>query len=309
MNHLRSAEQIRHDLDTALDYQRRYQDRPDGDTLVSAMRSANEREIAHLRAELRDALSGILDVALDGSPVEDNRVSAAYLSRVLSSIQSMYRSLFRSLAADGQRVSRAETTLAVAGTGPGSFRVTLAVPPAQLELLQAPASDRVLDAILDLVSRAELGQAGDAGRNWAETQDDSAVRSMIKLSAALASSHGTTRLRYQSAGGEERIVALSASSARDLAMSLAGQSGREILAVTGHLEMAQDRPPRLRIETVDDVYSCSVPDELLDQVKSLLFDTVVATLVVDHRTSPTTGSPTVATELLDLEPAAERPTS
>src|ERR1039458_8670879 len=98
MIRFRQAEQIRQELDTALSYRQRYQSRPTDDPLVKEMRSANEAEIARLQSELRDALAGTLDVALDGAPVEDHRVSAAYLSRVLSSIQSTYRSLFRTLA-------------------------------------------------------------------------------------------------------------------------------------------------------------------------------------------------------------------
>jgi hypothetical protein len=91
-------------------------------------------------------------------------------------------------------------------------------------------------------------------------------------------------------------------------MTLAGQVGREVITVTGHLEMAQDRPPRVRVRAPNDDFLAFVPDELLDQVKSLLFDTVKATLVIDMRTSATTGSPDVDIELMDIEPAdVDRP--
>ena len=160
-----------------------------------------------------------------------------------------------------------------------------------------------MDAIIALLAAAQDGTAAEAGLQWAQTRDEPAVRSMIRLSASLASSRGTTKLRLTRPGGSERMVVLTAPAARDLAMSLAGQAGREVVTVTGHLEMASDRPPRVRVRTQDDEYLAAVPDALLDQVKSLLFDTVQATMIIDVSTSPTTGSPDVDVELLDLEPA------
>ncbi len=306
MNALRSVAEIRHDLDTALEYQRRCASRPSDDPLVTQMRSTNDAEIQKLQTELRGALSGVLEMSLDGAPVEDHRVTVPYLNRVLESIQSAYRAVLRSLSQD-KLLRRGEATLSVAGTGPGSFRVALAIPPTQLELLDDPAADRALDLIVTLLAAAEAGTAGEVGRRWSETQDETAVRSMIRLSASLASSRGTTRLRLTRADGSQRLVTVTSDAARDLAMSLAGQVGREVITVIGHLEMAQDRPPKVRLRTSDDDYLAVVPDELLDQVKGLLFDTVQATLVVDMRTSATTGSPDVDIELMDIEPAgAER---
>jgi hypothetical protein len=266
------------------------------------MRSANETELARLEIELREALSGVLEVSLDGLPVEDHRVTVPYLNRVLESLQSTYRAVFRSLSQD-KHLRRGEATLSVVGTSPGSFRVSLAIPPKQLDLLGDPTADRALSAIVTLLAAAEQGTAAEAGRVWAETSDETAVRSMIRLSASLAGSRGVTTIRLTEASGSQRVVAVTYAAARDLAMSLAGQAGREVLSVTGHLEMAQDRPPRVRVRTDDDEYLAAVSDELLDRVKSLLFDTVRATLVIDVRTSATTGSPDVDVELLDLEPA------
>lgn len=302
MTSLRSAAEIRHDLVTAVAYQEKYSSRPSDDPLVRQMRSTNDAEIERLQAELRDAMSGVLEVALDGAPVEDHRVTVPYLNRVLESIQSSYRSVLRSLSQD-QHLHRGEATLSVAGTGPGSFRVALSIPPTQLELLDDPVADRALSMIVTLLAAAEAGTAAEVGRTWAETQDETSVRSMIRLSASLASSRGTTRLRLTRASGAEQFVTVTSDAARDLAMSLAGQAGREVITVTGHLEMAQDRPPKVRVRTPDDDYLAVVPDELLDQVKSLLFDTVQATLVIDMKTSATTGSPDVDIELMDLEPA------
>jgi nucleotide-binding universal stress UspA family protein len=103
-------------------------------------------------------------------------------------------------------------------------------------------------------------------------------------------------------------VSVTADAARSLAIALAGQSGREIVTVVGHLTMAQDRPPRVRVRTQDDDYVAGAnTEEMLDRVKELLFDEVRATLVIDMRTSPSTGSPDVNIELMELEPAETRP--
>jgi hypothetical protein len=226
----------------------------------------------------------------------------SYLNRVLESLQSTYRAVLRSLGQDSH-VRRADATLSVAGTAPGSFRIALAIPPTQLELVEEPASDRALDAIVSLLAAADEGEAAQAGRSWAERSDETAVRAMIRLSASLASSRGTTRVRLRRTSGSEQIVRVTSDEARDLAMALAGQTGREVITVIGHLEMAQDRPPRVRIRTEDDEHLASVTNEMLDQVKTLLFDLVSATLVVDMRTSAITGRPDTDVELLDLEPA------
>jgi hypothetical protein len=135
-----------------------------------------------------------------------------------------------------------------------------------------------------------------------EASEEPAVRSMIRFSVALAGSKGSTIIRWKGVGSEERIVNVTSEAARSLAISLSGESGREVLEVEGHLEMGQDQPPRVRIRTQTDEFLASVPGEdLLDQVKDLLFGEVRATLVVDMRTSPTTGSPETRIELLDIE--------
>lgn len=57
MNGSRPLVQIRHDLVTAVAYQRRYRGRASSDALVLAMRTANDAEVEQLRTELRAALS------------------------------------------------------------------------------------------------------------------------------------------------------------------------------------------------------------------------------------------------------------
>lgn len=302
MSSIRSIGLIRIDLETAREYQRRAATRPSTDPLVTEMRMANEAEISHLEKELREAMSGVLEVALDGIQIENHRIEVPYFSRVLESIQSTYRAVFRSLSQE-MHLHRGEATLALVATGPGSFSVTLAAPPAQLELLDEPRGDRALAEIVSLLEAAANGDAQSAGREWSATRDEASVRAMIRLAASLASSRGSTRVRMTQSSGVEHVTTVSARSARDLAAALAGEPGREILTVTGHLEMAQDRPPRVRVQTEDDVFVADIPPGLLETVKSLLFETVQATLIVDVRTSATTGSPGIVTELMDIEPA------
>lgn len=301
MNAVRSISEIQHDLETALEYRRRSAVRPSDDPGVALMRSANEADIVKLEAELRMARSSTLEVTLEGLPVDDHRIAVPYFSRVLDSLQSSYRTILRSLTPE-KSVPRSQGTLSVAGTGPGSFRVSLTLPPTQLDLLGDAPAQRALDTVVDLLGSTTADKTVDAARRWAEHQDETAVRAVIRLAAALASSRGTTRMRLSRLDGTEHFISVTAEAARDLASALAGQSGREIITLTGHLQMAQDRPPRVRIDTEDDHYLASVPDELLDLVKSLLFDTVQATLVIDMRTSLTTGSPDVDVQLMDLEP-------
>ncbi|HTX01356.1 MAG TPA: hypothetical protein VMD59_21405 [Acidimicrobiales bacterium] len=302
MNRIRSVAEIRLDLDTALEYRRRYSTRPSVDPLVTEMRVANEVEIARLEAELKTALSGTLEISLDGQPIQDHHIAVPYLSRVLDSLQSVFRAAMRSL--DEGRVRRADATLAVTSTAPGSFRVALATPPTQLRLDGEPLSDRALEMILDLLSAAAESRATEVARTWAEQSDEAAVRSMTRFAATLASSRGTTHLRVVRAHDSDRLVRVTANAARDLAVALAGEAGREIITVVGHLQMAQDEPRRARIRTDDDEYLARIRDDQLDLVKSLLFEQVSATLVIDMRTSVTTGSPDTDIELLDLMPAA-----
>jgi len=55
MRPVRPLNLIRHELDTALAYRARYAGRPPADQFASQLRDDNEREIAELEAELRDA--------------------------------------------------------------------------------------------------------------------------------------------------------------------------------------------------------------------------------------------------------------
>jgi hypothetical protein len=293
---------VRHELASALAYQQRYESRHSDDQWAVRMREDNEREVERLRAELTLALSADLELSIEGVPVEDHRISVPYFNRVLESLQATYRAVLKSMSPDHLR--RAEVTLSVAGTAPGSFKVLLKAPPAQLELIDEPLVDRGMGQIVDLLQAAQAGTIDQVGPAWASRADEPEVRAMIRLAATLAASRGTTHLRWLAVGGTERMVSLSAAAARSLTLALAGEVGREILTVTGHLEMAQDRPPRVRVRTDDDEYIASVKDsEMLERVKSLLFEEVEATLVVDIRTSPTTGIPDTNVELLDLERA------
>jgi hypothetical protein len=300
---VRPIAMIQHDLDTALAYQASYAKRPPAHELVQQMRDANEREIMELRAELAEALSGDLEISLDGHPVQDHRVSIAYFNRVTESLQAAYRSVFRTLSPDG-RVRRGEASLSIAGTSPGSFKVALKAPMAQLDLLDDPLIDRAMVVIVELLQAAADGREAPIATEWAARASEAEVRSMIRVASAMASSQGTTKVRWRGVGGAERIVEVPAAAARNLAVALAGKVGREVIVVTGHLQMAQDEPPRVRIRAGDDDHYAAVnsPD-MLDRVKSLLFDEVRATLVIDMRTSPTSGTPGTTTELMDLEPA------
>lgn len=303
MSKLRSATVIQHDLDTALAYQASYANRPPAHQLVHEMRDANEREITQLRDELAEALSGDLEISLDGHPVENHRVSLAYFNRVTESLQAAYRSVFRTLSPGGT-VHRGEATLSIAGTSPGSFKVALKAPMAQLNLLDDPTIDRAMAVIVDLLQSASEGNEAPTAGEWAARASDAEVRSMIRVASAMASSRGTTKVRWRGVDRRERIVEVPAAAARNLAVALAGRVGRELLTVTGHLQMAQDEPPRVRIRAGDDDHLATVKSpDMLDLVKSLLFDEVRATLVIDMRTSPTSGTPGTTTELMDLEPA------
>lgn len=300
----RPVELIRHELETALALRARYEARsPVDDPWAQRMVQDNEHDVERLSAELALALSGDLQVSLDGTPVEDHRISVPYLNRVLEALQATYRAVLRSMASE--KLRRTDYTLAMSGTAPGSFKVLLRVPPAQMQLLEEPLVDRAMDVIVELMAAAEQGTVAERGPEWAASADESAVRAMIRLASALAGAKGTAHVRWRAASGQERTVTVTAEAARSLAIALAGEAGREILTVTGHLEMGQDRPPRVRIRTSEDEYVAAVDNpELLDRIKELLFEEVVATLVIDMRTSPTTGSPGIDVELLDLDSAS-----
>ena len=297
----RPTAMIRHDLELASAYRERYQQRSSSNPLVLRMREANERELSELNAELVQATSGDLEITLLGSPYVEHRVSIPYFTRVLEGLQSTFRATCRAIAPDG-RLRRSDATLSLVGMAPGSFKVMVMTPPAQLDLLDSPIVDRALNAIVDVLASAERGTASEDIPPWVAQSDEPVVRSMIRLSVALAGSQGTVSVRWRGISSNERIVAITSDAARDLAIALSGEAGREILIVTGHLEMGQDQPPRVRIRTADDEYLANVTSEdLLDRVKDLLFGEVQATLVVDMRTSPTTGNPGTQIELLDLQ--------
>ena len=78
---------------------------------------------------------------------------------------------------------------------------------------------------------------------------------MFKLVAALAVAQGSTTIRWHGISTPERLVSLHKEGARDLALALSGRPGREIITVTGHLEMGQDQSPRIRLRTAEEEYS------------------------------------------------------
>ncbi len=302
---VRSVALIRHDLETALAYRAQYEGKPTDDPWVRQMWDGNEREVALLHRELAEALSGDLEISLTGAQVEGHSVAAPFLGRVLDAFQATCRSVMKSLTTE--KLRRADVTLAVVGAAPGSFKLMLRAPAAQLELLGPPLIDRSMTEIVDLLAAVGDGTIAEMGPSWAARTDESAVRSFIRLASALASAKGTTAIRWRSADGIERIVRLSSDEARSLTIALAGQVGREVITVIGHLGMAQDRPPKVRLRTDADEYVADVGSEdLLDLVKELLFEEVIAVLVVDMRTSPTTGSPDVDVELVELSRAPDR---
>jgi hypothetical protein len=296
---VRPVEHIRRDLETAVTYQKRYELRPTDNPLVLRMREANEHEIRDLEAELRQATSGELEVTLTGSAYDQHRVGLPSVTRLLTTLQSSFRAVYRSRVPSGT-VRREEATLSLVATTPGSFKISVATPQAQLELLEAPLADQVIDEIVELLAAAEQGRTNEVVPGWAAHQDEPVIKSLIRLSAAFAGVQGVAAIRWRGMDSPEQIVTLRAAAARDLVLALAGQPGREVLVVRGHLEMGQDQPPRIRLKSSDDEYLARVPPELLDRVKELLFSEVEATLVVDMRTSPSTGSPDTEIELLDL---------
>lgn len=302
MRHLRPASLIRHELETALAYREAYNGRPVDDPAVVEMRRANERDIDCLRRELEQATAAELEVTLSGPAYESNRVSVPFLTRVLERLQASYRALYRAFAPEG-RVGRGEANLSLAATAGGSFKLLLHTAPHQLGLLEPPPADSAMSTIIDLLESAEAATAAEVAQEWAATNEDEVVRSIIRLASTLAGANGRIHLRWQGSLGGERLVTIRPERARDLAAALAGRTGREIIDVIGHLEMAQDQPPRVRIRTPEDEYLAKVSGtEMLDLVKELLFGEVKATLVIDMRTSPTTRSPGTDVELLDLQP-------
>ena len=299
----RPREVIKQDLETARAYQARTSLRPSSDPLVHLMRSANDREIEDLEGELALVDSGELELRFAGSAFDQHKMPVPVVSRILETLQSTFRAAYRCVSPGGH-AGRAEATLTLAGTAPGSFRLFLTTPPVQLDVLAPPLADQAMGGIVALLEAASHGDAGQVGPRWAEETDEAYVRSMIRLASTLAGIHAETSLRWFPADQTERIIHLASEQALALAIALAGETGREILTVTGHLEMAQDNPPKVRIKTSDDQFLAKVPDDLLNQVKDLIFEEVQATLSIDMKTSPTTGKPETDTELLDIAQAS-----
>ena len=282
-------------------YKVRYDARPSDNPLVLMMRSANDQEVVDLNAKLVEATAGDLEVTLSGAPYEGHRVPLPFITRVLESLQSTFRASCRAIAPQG-KLRRPEATLSLAATAPGSFKVLIMMPPAQLDLLEPPIVDHAMATIIDLLGTAERGTAAEDAHRWAAESDEPAVRSMIRFAVALAGSRGAVTIRWRPTNASERFVTVTSDAAKTLVLALSGEAGREILTITGHLEMAQDQPPRVRIRTSRDDYLARIPtEELLDRARDLLFTEVQATIIVAMRTSSTTGSPDTDIELLDLQ--------
>jgi hypothetical protein len=147
---------IRHELETALAYQERYQRRPSNNRLVELMRAANEQELTVLETELGTALAGDLELTLGGVQYESHRVSLRYISRLLDTLQSSFRALYRAITPEDS-LRRSEAMLSLVATQPGSFRVLVAMPDTQLEFLEPPIADKALSVIVDLLASASRG--------------------------------------------------------------------------------------------------------------------------------------------------------
>jgi hypothetical protein len=273
---------------------------PRGDPLVAIMLDGNDLDVERLRIELQDARSSDVEVSIDGRPVNDHRVNASYLSRIINDLQAAYRAMAEMLG-DAAKPSRASTALTVAGTAPGSFRILFRTAEEPLSLFERPLSERALESLVSVIEFGTDSRSADALRDWAATAPEAGVRSMIRLAATLASSHGTVQVRWTPPGGTDRVVAISSERSRSLAADLAGATGREIIVVRGHLGMAQDDPPRVRVRTAVDDHVADVRDiDLLEVVTELIFQNVVAEIVVAMTTSPTTGAPKIRSELLSI---------
>lgn len=302
MSAMRPSELIDHELRAAENLAQHFSEHPSDDPLVAIMREQNTERLERLQGEQALAHAGALEVSLDGEVIKGHDVPLPFLARVVGGLQSAFRAHVKVFAPEGSPITKIGT-LNLSATGPGSFRMALKGPVEPLELLDAPTSDRALGALMDLLSYAS-GQVGLHPGEWAQSAPEPAVRATIRLVATLAGSRGTTQVRWRPVDGNERIVVLTAEQARALATALAGPSGLEVVVVTGHLSMAQDAPPRIRVQTSDDSWVATIEDaELLEPVKDLLFTEVVATLGVEMKTSQTTGAPSTSNELLDLRPA------
>ena len=304
MSAVRTTSLIRHELETAL----RYRDEASrdakyaNDPLVRLMFEQNDAEIERLEAELRNAVAADLEVSIEGSPVFQHVVTVPYFHRILDNLQSAYRALLRSHLPDGRRLSAKESILMLAGTGLGSFRAFLKVP-GQGELIGDSRPDEAMTELIRIASSSKGADDTDYLREWAQRADDKALRAMIRLMVTLASSGGSTAIRYATMSGAEHHVTVSATDARSIVAALVGGAGVEILQVSGYLEMAQDRPLKARITSNEDVWSATVPDELRETVRDLLFEDVDVVLQVHMRTSAQTGNPTQAVTVLSITAA------
>ncbi len=267
------------------------------DPLVDDMLASNDREIERLRAELADARSSDLEISIDGRPVFEHRITSSYLARLLADTQSAYRAAVEAVADD--KPSLLESSLLVDSTAPGSFRVRFRTAAEPLSILESPRSERALSLLFEMVEAS-----ADQRRAWVERTDEAAVRSFIRFAATLASSQGVARLRWtKPTSGVDRVVVVTAASARTMAADLAGTPESEIVTVEGHLSRAQDDPPRVRVTRPngDDETADVLDAELLPLVQELLFSDVRATIAIQMTTSPTTGAPSTRGELLNLE--------
>ncbi len=298
---IRPVKQIQRELEAAEAFAAETRGVVRSSPVVSLMLDDNDHDLEALRRELAEARSSDVELSITGTPVTQHQISVSYLNRVTSSLQAAYKSISRALASSGQPVGQ-QGTLRLAATAEGSskmlFRTT---EDDDLSLFEDPLSDRALSELFRLL---EAGRSSDNRivEEWAARADDSAVRAMIRLGAALAASHGTSQLRWTSLDGADRTLALNADNARELASTLAGQTGQEIVEVRGRLRMAQEDPPRVRLGTeTDDEYVASVgDDDLLDEVRGLLFTDVIAEIAIEMSTSPTTGEPRTKSHLLHI---------
>jgi hypothetical protein len=300
MKRMRSIQQIRLGLETARALQDSHRKRPTDDPVTRLLRADNEREILALEQELVDALVGQLEVVLDGTVVESHSLKVSFASRVLDGMQGAYRAMYAE-AAHKETVSRNESSLALVATSPGSVALHLSTAPSQLDLLEDPIADRAIENLLNLLTAED---PADAGRTFAERTESAQLQAVIRLCGTFAALGGTIQIRWRGVRGE-RFADIDSRSVRQLATALAGQPGREVITVVGHLERASDRPTtRVKVVTEDESYSAEVPDELKDRVKAMLFEDVTATLSVDMSTRISTGEPKTRIELLDLQSAS-----
>lgn len=297
---IRPIEQIARELEAAEAFASETTGVPSSSVLVAFALEQNDLELDALRRELAEARSSNVELSIEGTPVTEYQISVSYLNRVTGSLQAVYKAIARTLTTTGQLAGQ-QGTLRLASTAPGSFKMMFrTAEDDDLNLFEKPLSDRALGELFELLEAGRAGQHAVAAQ-WASTSDESAVRAMIRLGAALAASRGTTQLRWTSLDGHDRTLALSADNARRLASTLAGQAGQEIVEVRGRLRMAQEDPPRVRIRTETDEHLASVgDDDLLDEVRGLLFTDVVAEIAIEMSTSPTTGAPTTTSHLLHI---------